>query len=59
MRRMYSENQLKVKIEGGVEAGLESIEGLLLPEFPETTEDKTYVLQLVNGVLTWVEVEVE
>lgn len=56
---MYSENQLKVKIEGGVEAGLESIEGLLLPEFPETTEDKTYVLQLVNGVLTWVEVEVE
>lgn len=57
MRRMYSENQLKVKIEGGVEAGIEAIEGLLLPEFPKTTKNKTYVLQLVNGVLTWVEVE--
>ena len=57
MRRMYSENQLKVKIEGGVEAGIEAIEGLLLPEFPKTTKGKTYVLQLVNGVLTWVEVE--
>lgn len=57
MRRMYSENQLKVKIDGGVEAGIEAIEGLLLPEFPEVTESKTYVLQLVNGVLTWVEVE--
>ena len=57
MRRMYSETQLQNKIGNGVEAGIEEIEGLLLPEFPEVTENKTYVLQLINGVLTWVEVE--
>lgn len=26
-----------------------------LPTYPETIEDKTYVLKLVSGVLTWVE----
>lgn len=26
-----------------------------LPSYPETIEDKTYVLKLVSGVLTWVE----
>lgn len=57
MRRMYSESQLRTKIGNGVEEGIEAIEGLLLPEFPETTENKTYVLQLIDGVLTWVEVE--
>ena len=31
----------------------------VLPAYPETTEDKTYVLKLVSGVLTWVEEEVE
>lgn len=57
MRRMYSESQLERKITNGVSAGLESIAGLLLPEFPEVTEGKTYVLKLVKGVLTWVEEE--
>lgn len=31
--------------------------GIELPKFPSTTEDKTYTLKLVNGVLTWVEDE--
>lgn len=57
MRKMFSESQLERKIESGVSAGLESIAGLLLPEFPEVTEGKTYVLKLVEGVLTWVEEE--
>ena len=26
-----------------------------LPTFPTTTDDKTYVLKLVDGTLTWVE----
>lgn len=26
-----------------------------LPAYPATTDDKTYVLKLVDGVLTWVE----
>lgn len=30
-----------------------------LPTFPTTTDDKTYVLKLVNGTLTWVEEVVE
>ena len=28
---------------------------ITLPDYPATTEDKTYVLKLVNGTLTWVE----
>ena len=30
-----------------------------LPAFPATTDDKTYVLKLVDGTLTWVEEVVE
>ena len=30
---------------------------ITLPTYPATTEDKTYVLKLVNGTLTWVEEE--
>lgn len=32
---------------------------ITLPDYPATTEDKTYVLKLVNGTLTWVEEEGE
>ena len=63
MRRMYSENQLNNRIAGiYTEIVGNAIEdlgegGALLPAFPETLEDKTYVLKLVNGVLSWVEEE--
>ena len=42
---------------GTTVGGLETTVGNIvrLPTFPTTTDDKTYVLKLVDGTLTWVE----
>ena len=47
-------DNLKTKIGAYVGANF-----ITLPTYPATTEDKTYVLKLVNGTLAWVEEEVE
>lgn len=45
-------DNLKAKIGAYVGANF-----ITLPNYPATTEGKTYVLKLVSGVLTWVEEE--
>ena len=45
-------DNLKAKIGAYVGANF-----ITLPNYPATTEDKTYALKLVSGVLTWVEEE--
>ena len=47
-------NNLKTKIGAYVGANF-----ITLPAYPATTEDKTYVLKLVNGTPAWVEEEGE
>ena len=54
----------KTKLEVGSSGALgdnlrAKVKAAVLPTYPATTEDKTYVLKLVSGVLTWVEEEVE
>lgn len=54
----------KTKLEVGSSGALgdnlkAKVKAAVLPTYPATTEDKTYVLKLVDGVLTWVEEEVE
>lgn len=39
--------------------GLEWVTPFALPPLPEDAAEKTYALQAVNGVLTWVEVPAE
>lgn len=44
--------------DGSIKESMQSvISAAVLPELPEGAAEKTFALQAINGVLTWVEVE--
>ena len=58
--QVTAKTKLEVGSSGALGDNLKAkVKAAVLPTYPATTEDKTYVLKLVSGVLTWVEEEVE
>lgn len=62
VNELEAKTKLEVGSDGALGDNLKSKIGayvganfITLPDYPATTEDKTYVLKLVNGTLTWVE----
>ena len=58
--QVTAKTKLEVGSSGALGDNLKAkVKAAVLPTYPATTEDKTYVLKLVSGVLTGVEEEVE
>jgi len=54
--KVTAKEKLEIGSSGALGDNLKGkVKAAVLPTYPATTEDKTYVLKLVDGVLTWVE----